>query len=130
MEMESVPTFVVQANQVWPATGYVVNPGDQIVIIWITGEWTANPAWGIMVNGTGNPAYAQAPTGYALPGAAQGALVGRVANQPFLIGNRGVVPSNLSGMLYLAINDDVNGIYGAGYKDNTGSLKVMIFKEN
>ena len=86
--------------------------------------------WGIMVNGTGNPEYSQAAPGYALPGAAEGALVGMVGNQPFLVGNRGVVPSNLSGMLHLAINDDVKGIYGAGYTDNSGSLKVMIFKEN
>jgi hypothetical protein len=129
MGMEIIPTFVVQSTKVWPSTGYQIRAGEKIVVMWISGQWSANPAWGILVNGLGNPQFPQAPTGYALPGAPEGALVGRVGSQAFLIGNRGVVPQNLSGTLYLAINDDVNGIYGAGYTDNIGSVKVMIFKE-
>lgn len=128
--MVVIPTFVVQSKQVWPSTAYTVQAGSKIVVMWLSGEWSANPAWGYMVNGNGNPNFPSAKTGYALPGAPEGALVGKVGNQAFLIGNTGVVPQNLTGTLYLAINDDVNGIYGPGYTDNIGSLKVMIVKEN
>ena len=128
--MVVIPTFVVQSTQVWPSTGYQVRAGDRTVIMLVSGEWSANPAWGFLVTGNGNPQYPNAPTGYAMPGVPQGALVGRVGTQVFLVGNRGMVPQNLAGTLSLAINDDVNGIYGKGYTDNIGALKVMIFKEN
>ena len=127
--MVIIPTFVVESKKVWPSTGYSVPAGSKIVVTWLSGEWSANPAWGILVNGNGNPGYPNAKPGYALPGAPEGALVGKIGNQAFLIGNTGVVPANLAGMLFLAINDDVNGIYGPGYTDNIGALKVMIFKE-
>jgi hypothetical protein len=127
--MVIIPTFVVPSRQVWPSTGYTVQSGNKIVVVWLSGEWSANPAWGKLFNGNGNPQYPQAKTGYALPGAPEGALVGKVGNQAFLIGNTAIVPQHLSGTLLLAINDDVNGIYGPGYKDNIGELKVMIFKE-
>jgi len=128
--MVVIPTFVVQSKQVWPSTNYSVKAGDRIVVTWLSGEWSANPAWGILVNGNGNPSFPSAKTGYAMPGQPEGALVGKVGNSVFLVGNTAVVPANLAGTLYLAINDDVNGIYGAGYTDNIGALKVMIFKEN
>ena len=38
-----------------------------------------------------------------------------------LVGN-----SKAAGTLFLAINDDVYGRYGAGYHDNQGSLRVSI----
>ena len=130
MDMVVIPTFVVNAKLKWPSTGYQVSAGGKVVVIWLSGEWSANPAWGELFNGDGNPAYPQSPTGYAMPGTPQGSLVGMVNNQVFFIGNRGVVPQNLTVTLYLAINDDLNGIYGAGYTDNIGALKVMIFKES
>jgi hypothetical protein len=34
-----------------------------------------------------------------------------------------------AGRLFLAINDDVNGRYGKGYKDNQGSITVQIVKK-
>ena len=36
------------------------------------------------------------------------------------------VPKGLSGEIQLCINDDLNGIYGAGLQDNLGSIVVSI----
>jgi hypothetical protein len=130
MDMVVVPTFVVKARYKFPSTGYQVNAGGKVVVIWLSGEWSANPAWGELFNGNGNPAYPQAKPGYAMPGVPEGSLVGMVNNQVFFIGNRGVVPQNLTGTLQLSINDDLDGRYGPGYTDNIGELKVIIFKES
>jgi hypothetical protein len=66
-----------------------------------------------------------APTGSKsasppVPGAAGGALVGRIDNgQAFLIGNQGSVRMPANGQLFLGINDDI-------LNDNTGDFFVTI----
>jgi len=65
--------------------------------------------------------------GYPLLGANEGALVGRVGNNPpFLIGTGANVPKGQTGQLQLVINDDLGGRYGAGLTDNEGQLVVSI----
>ncbi|MFK2913259.1 hypothetical protein [Pseudomonas sp. 3HC3] len=114
----------IQANQAWQSTGVTVT-GRQITLITAEGSWTANPATG-KVGPAGNTSY-RAKEGYTLPGAFEGALIGRLGNNaPFLVGPQVKVPAGQSGLLLLCINDDINGIYGAGLKDNQGSLQVKI----
>jgi hypothetical protein len=122
----NVALYTVLASQKWQATGVYVQPNQSLVVAWLNGAWTANPAWGFTVNGQGNPSLPNARPGYAMPGVAEGALVGMIQNNVFLIGNWSNTPSNMSGQLFLTINDDLNGIYGPGYTDNSGSLKVMM----
>jgi len=63
-----------------------------------------------------------------LPGKYEGALCGKVgeSGDVFLIGNEAQVPGGFSGNLFLCINDDLNGEYGAGFSDNEGSVTVAI----
>jgi hypothetical protein len=125
MPINVIP-YTVYAAQKWQGTGVYVQPGQSLLVAWLNGEWTSNPAWGFNVNGRGNPALPNAKPGYAMPGVPEGALVGMIQNNVFLVGNWSKTPSQMSGQLYLTINDDLNGIYGPGYTDNTGSLKVMM----
>lgn len=117
-------TVTVQSNQPWQDTGLNVT-GRQTTQLSASGTWTANPATG-MVGPNGNPNYIAKP-GYTLPGAVEGALIGRVGNNaPFLVGGSAQAPAGQSGSLQLCINDDLNAIYGVGLADNIGTLQVSI----
>jgi hypothetical protein len=122
----NVALYTVQAALKWQPTAVYVPPGGGMVVAWLNGAWTANPAWGFSVNGRGNLALPSAKPGYAMPGVPEGALVGLLQTTVFLIGNWTRIPPQLSGQLYLTINDDLDGKYGPGYTDNSGSLKVMM----
>jgi len=63
------------------------------------------------------------------PGANVGALCGKVgeSGKVFLIGNKKQLTDCLSGNLFLCINDDLSGEYGAGFSDNEGSVTVSIY---
>lgn len=119
-------TVQVQANQAWQGTGVQVNGQNWQLAMCTGGQWTANPATG-MVSAAGNPGLIAKP-GYALPGQPEGALIGRIGNSgvPFLVGNKAQLPRAQQGELQLCINDDLDGHYGAGLSDNLGSLSVEV----
>ena len=119
-------TVQVQANQAWQGTGVQVNGQNWQLAMCTGGQWTANPATG-MVSAAGNPGFIAKP-GYALPGQPEGALIGRIGNSgvPFLVGNKAQLPRAQQGELQLCINDDLDGHYGAGLSDNLGSLSVEV----
>jgi hypothetical protein len=81
-----------------------------------SGQWTANPATG-MVGGDGHAGLIAKP-GYTLPGANEGALIGRIGSNgaPFLVGAQGQLPRGQKGELQLCINDDLDGRYGASLR--------------
>lgn len=117
-------TVTIQANQAWQQSGLTVT-GRQVTLIAAQGSWTSNPATG-KTGPAGNTNY-RAKQGYTLPGQFEGALIGRIGdNAPFLVGPQVKVPAGQSGALQLCINDDLNGIYGAGLTDNVGSMQVDI----
>lgn len=124
--MLKIMPITVQAAIKWQNTGVMVNPGTKVTVTYQSGLWTANPQSGILYDADGSPNFIPAKTGYTLPGANEGALIGKVGNEVFLIGSNAIVPANLSGELQLCINDDLNGIYGAGFTDNIGSITVKI----
>lgn len=119
-------TVQVQANQAWQGTGVQVNGQSWQLAVCTGGQWTANPATG-MVGAAGNPGLIAKP-GYTLPGQPEGALIGRIGNSgaPFLVGNQAQLPRGQQGELQLCINDDLDGRYGAGLRDNLGSLAVEV----
>lgn len=127
---QEVVTIVVEASKKWQTTGVVISPSIQITTTYKGGSWTANPATG-MVDANGNGTYV-AKSGYTMPGAQEGALIGRVVQSetlisaPFLLGNSGMVPSELSGELQFCINDDLNHVYGDGFADNVGSVTIDV----
>jgi hypothetical protein len=131
-------TYSVQANQSWQNTGIVISKEHSTTVTYVSGKWTANPNInnGNLYDANGNPTFIAAKPGYALSGANEGALIGYVGTHPvgdgtdtplFIIGNGPcVVPTTANGTLWLCINDDLDGVYGAGLKDNIGSITVQI----
>ncbi|ROM66160.1 dehydrogenase [Pseudomonas brassicacearum] len=119
-------TMQVQANKTWQGTGVQVNGLVPRLVRYVSGLWCASPQGG-NVDGNGGSRHIDYAS-YALPGAAEGALIGRVGNggTPFLVGDLGQVPASEQGELQLCINDDLTGQYGAGLSDNTGALTVRI----
>lgn len=120
-------TFNVQANQAWQNTGITVKAGDRVSITYQGGVWTANPYTG-MVDANGNPGYIAKP-GYTMQGAYEGALIGQVSGNVFLVGDNGTVPQGVAGPLLLCINDDLNDQYGCGLADNSGSVTMQITEQ-
>jgi len=122
-------TATITAAQKWQNSNVPVEPGASVTVQYQSGQWTANPATG-MVDANGNSTYI-AKNGYTLPGAYEGALIGRLVSQngagtPFLVGANKVVESDVQGYLELCINDDLNQTYGDGFADNQGQLVVKI----
>ncbi len=119
----------VASNIAWQNTGLTItSQTPSVTISYLDGLWTANPEdnGGRLYDANGNPQFIEAKPGYTMPGQDEGALIGRVGSTVFLVGNKATVPTGLTGQLMLCINDDLNGIYGAGLKDNIGSIAVSI----
>ena len=121
-----VVTMQVQSNIAWQGTGVLVNGLVPRLVRYVSGLWCASPQGG-NVDGNGGSRHIDYSS-YALPGAAEGALIGRVGNdgKPFLVGDLGQVPGDQQGELQLCINDDLTGQHGSGLKDNTGALTIRV----
>ncbi len=113
----------VDSATIWNDTGLEINTTNLVNIKYIGGSWNVSPGMpysdGLGINVIAKP-------GYLLPDYNEGCLVGKVGNgEPFYVGNQ-LEFSGEKGRLYLAANDDVNGLYGVGYTDNIGALDVEI----
>ena len=97
--------FTCKAQSAWQNTGVLVHAGDRLVVEYETGEWTADIRNGLAPP-AGNP-LTPAKASDILPGVNRSALIGRVDDQVFLIGNSfdGAVPKD--GRLYCAINTTI-----------------------
>lgn len=128
--------FVVQSQQPWQATGVTLPPGVAVTIAYQNGLWTADPETNggrpYDASGCPNVIVPKDQTSYPITGVRMGALVGRVAGgTPFLVGDGPyTILSAAGGPLELCINDDLTGRYGAGLKDNRGSVNVFIYQAN
>jgi hypothetical protein len=117
--------LIISARERWVDTGVKIEPDLEVTIKRVSGSWTANPATGL-VGASGNEQYV-AKEGYTLPGTAEGALIGRVGTERFLLGDGPTrVPTTTTGTLALQINDDERDAYGKGFSDNQGSLQVSV----
>jgi phosphatidylserine decarboxylase len=117
----------VSATLPWQNAGYI-NEGCQYSISYQSGLWTANPNInnGNLYDANGSSIIAT-QSGYPLIGAPEGALIGRIGNNPpFLIGDNALTPQGQTGQLQLTINDDLNGQYGPGLTDNVGQVILSI----
>jgi len=97
--------FTCKAQYAWQNTGVLVHQGDHLRVEYETGQWTADIRNGLAPP-AGNPA-TPAREGDVLPTASRSALIGRVDDQVFLIGNAfdGVVPKD--GRLFCVINTTI-----------------------
>mgnify|MGYP000356446944 CR=1 FL=1 len=127
--MATVRNMVLDAKDVWFDTDITLDVSETANIIVRNGQWTANPANG-MVSADGHPGLIAKPK-YALPGSLEGMLVGCIGDPSsdgtrFAIGMGPVNAPSVTGRLYLAINDDVHCVYGVGYVDNRGSVYLTV----
>ena len=132
--MSRIYHYTVYANIHWLNTGLALDGAADVSIAAAGGQWTANPDTG-MVSPDGNASFIAKP-GYTLPGAAEGMLVGYIGDAPpppeaapdgvFPIGQGTTLSTVPRGVLYLAINDDISGQYGAGFLDNDGTIQVKV----
>lgn len=133
----AAPTVVsVAATSAWQGTGIQITQGSLTTntVAYVSGKWTADPQTngGNLYDANGCPGL-NVPTdqtAFPMVGVAMGALVGKIGETgtPFFIGDGYWFSSmaQTSGELYLCINDDLTGVYGAGLTDNSGSLTVEI----
>ncbi len=123
-----ITPVTVEANIAWQNTGINISADETGTISYLDGLWTANPNdnGGKLYNAAGNPTYINAKPGYTLPNVNEGALIGKVGSNVFLIGEKASIPAGVSGVIELCINDDLTGEYGAGLTDNQGSITVTI----
>lgn len=124
--------FTVDSRTPWQATTINISPSETVLVTFATGAWTADPSDnnGNLYGASGSPDIivpANQPL-YPVVNVPIGALVGKVGTTgtPFLIGDGLVVPDSTSGLLYLCINDDLTGAYGAGLTDNIGQIVVNL----
>lgn len=122
------PAYVtVDARTCWYDTGVDVDSDELLTVTYKGGLWNINPS---QPSCDGDGIRIIAKPGYALPGRNEGCLVGRIENgNAEYIGNHSTFLGPRKGRLYLTANDDLYQRYGAGYKDNSGSIQVEIKKE-
>jgi hypothetical protein len=114
----------ISAKQPWVGTGISVAKGRRIVVE-AAGSWSAHPSLSGSYGPDGWVGH-KAQADYAIPGATEGALVGRIAGQTFQVGKKAFIDVQNPGELQLSINDDVPHKHGSGFKDNSGSMHVTI----
>ena len=116
--------FEVNAKLPWQKTGIYIRPWNQIQIKHISGKWVFNPE--LQSCGPEGNRGLFAKYGYALPGSPEGALIGKVGEYKFNAGATNTICIDEEGELEFVINDDLDSGYGAGLRDNSGSIKVSI----
>jgi hypothetical protein len=113
------------AHGYWTETRVDIKDGSRYIVTVAddAGEWVTNPWWKGRL-GVGSTQYSKAGAAYLLPGAPEGALIGKVGNdgRPFLIGNGALTPAGASGKLFLTTNDEPKG-----FADNSGVLWVNVY---
>ncbi|MDH3999612.1 MAG: S10 family peptidase, partial [Desulfuromonadales bacterium] len=116
----------LRATTKWLDSGISLRQGATLLVKAMSGHWSANPANGFF--GADGDKRHIAKVGYTLPSEKEGALCGRISatGKAFLIGAEAQWTVAESGNLFLCINDDLNGEYGAGFSDNEGSVTVAV----
>jgi hypothetical protein len=112
--------FSVAAIQAQTQTGLQINPGQTILIEYISGSWRAGPlpTWPL-VGPDGDPQVASKVT-LPVPDVPIVSLIAGIGSaQPQFVGQRLQFQSETSGQLWLGANDD-------NFADNQGELTVRI----
>lgn len=112
--------IVVPGNQQWVGTGLTVRKGE-VLSFNTTGEIQLSNDQNDVAHSAGARSQRYAPNS-PLPRNFAGALIGRVGNEVFAIGDQRTVTMPASGQLFLGINDDSVG-------DNRGEFRVEINRQ-
>lgn len=105
-----VKVVIVSIQQPWDSTGIQVNPGDTINIIMTgiastMGGTTANSIYWLGPEGNGSDVPNSA---HPMPNVAGQSVIGKIGTNgnPFYVGRNCIFTSNVSGQLYLGLNDN------------------------
>ena len=112
---------VVSGRQAWTDTGIRVRRGE-VLTFNTTGEVQLSTDANDLSSSAGSKSGRYAPNA-PLPRNFAGALIARIGNQVFPIGNQTTVTMPAAGVLFLGINDD-------GFDDNQGEFRVEIGRSN
>jgi hypothetical protein len=112
-------TMTVPATAQWFDTGYEVKSGQHLRIEYKSGTWT-NKTGSNLVDGRGKSGY-EKKSQLLVPSSELAALVAKVGNRSFHVGNFYEGTSGGDGHLYLSLNDLPNTYY-----DNEGQLQVEV----
>lgn len=116
--------FRISANKSWQNTGLILKKGEKVTIKYISGRWYISPAaWGCDAEGGSS---CSGRWGYPMPYEREGAVVGRIGNEVIYVGRHAQIESQVEGALELVTNDDLDGLYGLGLRDNAGEIEVEI----
>jgi len=120
-------TVQVRADLGWQETSVYVAEGDDVVIKYVSGQWTNWKGTVPMSDASGRYGYVCASAIAAsscvepMPDFPTGALIGRVGKQLLKVGNYLRFTTTGAGYLFLRINDANSGL-----GDNAGSITVVI----
>ena len=93
----------IEAQRGWTDTGMDLQPGDEVSIAYVSGEWSPWAGGHYDAIGSGGDPRCNCNV---LPGVSHAALIGRVGEaDPFLVGARYVQTVGQGGRLWLGIND-------------------------
>jgi hypothetical protein len=117
-----VTTIGVAANRGWQQSDVTLQKGARFRVEYISGQWTY---WAgkIPLQGVDGDTYACRAGACCepLPQAHKGALIGKIGQDVFLIGNGGSFTANAHAPLFLRINDCDGAL-----SDNAGSVTIKI----
>ena len=120
---QTPPTeFTCNAAQAWQNTGMLLHEGDRLTVQYENGQWTTDVRTGLAPP-AGNP-HTPGSKDDILPAAPRSALLGRVGESVFAIGNSfdAVVPAQ--GRLYCAINTNISRADGSQYLPSEGAVTM------
>ena len=120
--------IAVEAGKRWQRTGVLLHKGDSVIISYLRGRWSINPAQKAC-DGNGCPGMIADNDSYVMALVNEGALCGKIGEdgEPFFIGNTREIVAEGGGELYLVVNDDIDHERGAGFADNSGELEIVIY---
>jgi hypothetical protein len=114
---ERATQMEIEARRGWTDTGMDLQPGDEVITTYISGEWSPWPGGHYDALGSGGDPRCDCNV---LPGVSHAALIGRVGDaDPFPVGARVDQTIGRGGRLWLGIND-------TRLDDNGGALVVRI----
>lgn len=118
--------ITVKATEKWHDTGILLGKNELVKIRYLSGEWLSNPLNGLC-DANGTDGHKGLPY-YTMEGANDGALIGKLVDEVFLVGKEKDVDFDIDYKkhLYLCINDDIDKKYGCGLDDNKGELNLEL----
>jgi hypothetical protein len=114
----------IESNQGWQDTGVELMQGGSFHIEYVSGTWTYWPGTIVPLDANGdNYICSAAFCCEPLPHGRKGALIGKIGEDVFFVGNGGTLTANASGNLFLRINDCDTALV-----ENVGSVKMRIMR--